>query len=230
MTYPTSNLDYGNGVDPDPAGDGIPDDLQAALNGQFAPLANPTFTGNVVVPDADAATEAMNRQTSDARYNLQSSLTFGVPVASQNSVTAAVTQPTMASALVPFLPLADAASGDEIGAFGPQVVPAGWVTATIEIVYSAASAASGAFRVSGNINQSQANGVNLYTTAEAYQVTETPPADVGSFPTWKTLTNAATISVTPGRMIWPTVRRYCTNVADTNTGVLRIHAVVLKKA
>ncbi len=33
-----------------------------------APLASPTFTGDVVVPDADAATEAMNRQTSDARY------------------------------------------------------------------------------------------------------------------------------------------------------------------
>jgi len=33
-----------------------------------APLANPTFTGNVVVPDADAATEALNRQTGDARY------------------------------------------------------------------------------------------------------------------------------------------------------------------
>lgn len=33
-----------------------------------APINNPTFTGNVVVPDADAATEALNRQTGDARY------------------------------------------------------------------------------------------------------------------------------------------------------------------
>lgn len=43
-----------------------------ALSGTYAPLANPTFSGNVVVPDADAATEAMNRQTSDARYVQQS--------------------------------------------------------------------------------------------------------------------------------------------------------------
>jgi hypothetical protein len=34
----------------------------------LATLASPTFTGDVVVPNADAATEAMNRQTSDARY------------------------------------------------------------------------------------------------------------------------------------------------------------------
>jgi hypothetical protein len=40
-----------------------------------APIANPTFTGNVIVPDADAATEAMNRQTSDARYPQSSTLT-----------------------------------------------------------------------------------------------------------------------------------------------------------
>lgn len=44
------------------------DALFAALSNTYAPLANPTFTGNVVVPDADAATEALNRQTGDARY------------------------------------------------------------------------------------------------------------------------------------------------------------------
>lgn len=38
------------------------------LGDLYAPIANPTFTGNVVVPDADAATEALNRQTGDARY------------------------------------------------------------------------------------------------------------------------------------------------------------------
>lgn len=43
------------------------DTIEATLP-TLAPLASPTFTGNVVVPDADAATEAMNRQTSDARY------------------------------------------------------------------------------------------------------------------------------------------------------------------
>lgn len=42
-----------------------------------APLASPTFTGNVVVPDADAATEAMNRQTSDARYSYKTVVTVG---------------------------------------------------------------------------------------------------------------------------------------------------------
>lgn len=33
-----------------------------------APLANPTFTGNVVIPAADADNEALNRATADARY------------------------------------------------------------------------------------------------------------------------------------------------------------------
>lgn len=46
-------------------------DVEAAIDElatEKANLASPTFTGDVVVPDANAATEAMNRQTSDARY------------------------------------------------------------------------------------------------------------------------------------------------------------------
>jgi hypothetical protein len=50
--------------------------VQALIDSSIAskaPIANPTFTGNVVVPDADAATEAMNRQTSDARFPIGAS-------------------------------------------------------------------------------------------------------------------------------------------------------------
>lgn len=38
----------------------------------LATLASPTFTGDVVVPDANAATEAMNQQSGDTRYLVKS--------------------------------------------------------------------------------------------------------------------------------------------------------------
>jgi hypothetical protein len=52
-----------------------------ALAGVYAPKANPTFTGNVVVPDADAATEAMNQQASDARYARKTDGQIDLPAA-----------------------------------------------------------------------------------------------------------------------------------------------------
>jgi hypothetical protein len=74
------------GITPPPSsgggGDGLDSgEVQALIDASIAskaPTANPTFTGNVVVPDADAATEAMNRQASDARYATAAGLT-GAP-------------------------------------------------------------------------------------------------------------------------------------------------------
>lgn len=70
--YPGSLNDFGGGVDVSEgvgfqpldndlttlAGGAIPANLKTSLDGEYAPLASPTFSGNVVIPAGNAATEA----------------------------------------------------------------------------------------------------------------------------------------------------------------------------
>lgn len=67
-----------------------------------APLTSPTFTGDVVVPDADAATEAMNRQTSDARYAPKATFPVLIGVALSDETTAITTGTGTAYIHAPF--------------------------------------------------------------------------------------------------------------------------------
>lgn len=68
----------------------------------LAPLASPTFTGNVVVPDADAATEAMNRQTSDARYAPKATFPVLIGIALSDETTTITTGTAKACIHAPF--------------------------------------------------------------------------------------------------------------------------------
>lgn len=169
-------------------------------------------------------------QAFGGEYVPSNKLVFGVPLCVQNTASGAVAQPTAANATFPFAQLVDAVSGNETALFGPQVVPLGWTTATVSVIYSADSAASGNFRVRANVAWNPADGVAAHSGVSVWEATATPPSDASGLPRWQTLSSAATVFLMPGRYVWPTVTRACIDPADTNTGSMRLHAVVLSKA
>lgn len=180
----------------------------ATLDGRYAPIANPTFTGNVVVPDADAATEAMNRQTADARYGrLETEIDLpltgfvaaaGTPVASQ-----------IQGVRVVSFPDAEVITAIALPAWR---VPENWNTVIFSAIWCNLGAGAGA--VEWRLVTPQ-----VFDVGDAVPTLGLLTAVAGTAGTLgvviETDLNPVARAVTPGELVVISLRRQGTGVADT---------------